>query len=616
MAKTRVILGGYAAKTCDVITQLDFDSSADGRKVPDSPAVAQRKQEGIEFEAVVFAQLKNFYGSAIVEIRAQRDEAKWRQETLEAMDSDVQIILGGNLPEDVEGKRTGRPDLLIRASGGWIPADVKHHGIVKPSDKGTANFTPLDQLLATEPYERFGHELTSNAHGDVMQLAHYWRMLEACGRAANVPRGAIIGSDLNAWWFDLEAPEWGYNRTIFDIYDREFATRIAIAKNQLARNTNPQIDRLVLPMWHSSECSECAWRAVCLEELDNGVDRSISFLPGTRVDQCRALAVNGVQWIRELALVDRRAVWLMTGDKSSETKVDLSELASALEGREDGEALGDVLGKAKKVRLRRLEELGLSTVGDARTLDFSVARFVDAGVTGLGKLIDEARANMSGSAFLARGIDRVSVVRADVEVDVDMENAESGGVYLWGALHSSKHDGYQPTYRPFVSWDPLTWESEARLFDEFWTWLLSVRAAALERGETFAAYVYYANAEDGKINAIKARGYAEATYEEIDEIRKHPGHWNDLHPVAKDQITTGRDNGLKQVAPLSGFSWRDVDPGGEQSMGWYQLAVFGETEEIRAANRERLLQYNEDDVRATYSLRHWFSTHPFEKLPD
>jgi predicted RecB family nuclease len=86
--------------------------------------------------------------------------------------------------------------------------------------------------------------------------------------------------------------------------------------------------------------------------------------------------------------------------------------------------------------------------------------------------------------------------------------------------------------------------------------------------------------------------------------------WVDLHQLAKDQLVTQGPLGLKVLAGIAGFSWRDEDPSGEASIGWYEEA----TRDGSSAARERLLTYNEDDVLATRALRHWLDG-PARSLP-
>ncbi len=64
--------------------------------------------------------------------------------------------------------------------------------------------------------------------------------------------------------------------------------------------------------------------------------------------------------------------------------------------------------------------------------------------------------------------------------------------------------------------------------------------------------------------------------------------------------------GLNKIAPVAVFSWRDRVAGGVASMSWYRLAVVYDGEPD-LTQRTRLLEYNEDDVRATLALREWMS---------
>ena len=76
--------------------------------------------------------------------------------------------------------------------------------------------------------------------------------------------------------------------------------------------------------------------------------------------------------------------------------------------------------------------------------------------------------------------------------------------------------------------------------------------------------------------------------------------WVDMRTVFESQLITGHGGGLKVVANLAGFTWRDEDPGGAQSMVWHQAATEGDEQA-----QQRLLNYNEDDVQATKTLRDW-----------
>ncbi|MBB5913719.1 putative RecB family nuclease [Nocardia transvalensis] len=211
-----------------------------------------------------------------------------------------------------------------------------------------------------------------------------------------------------------------------------------------------------------------------------------------------------------------------------------------------------------------------------------------------------ARAWISG-APLVRRFDQVRVQRADVEVDVDLESYQEYGAYLWGTLL----DG---VYRPFVTWDPLPTDDEARSFAEFWVWLMGVRAEAHAAGRSFAAYCYSRTAED-KWLYESARRFAGMpgvpTEDQIRDFVDGPD-WVDMFQAVSEQFICPNGKGLKKIAPVAGFSWRDPEAGGEASMSWYRQAV-GYDGECDLTQRTRLLEYNEDDVRATLALREWMA---------
>jgi predicted RecB family nuclease len=86
------------------------------------------------------------------------------------------------------------------------------------------------------------------------------------------------------------------------------------------------------------------------------------------------------------------------------------------------------------------------------------------------------------------------------------------------------------------------------------------------------------------------------------------GLWIDLLSEIKRQFVLPGSLRLKELAGSIGFCWRDPDPGGENSMAWYRAAIAVGPEAVNPM-AQRVLRYNEDDVRATLALRRWIGEH-------
>jgi predicted RecB family nuclease len=152
----------------------------------------------------------------------------------------------------------------------------------------------------------------------------------------------------------------------------------------------------------------------------------------------------------------------------------------------------------------------------------------------------------------------------------------------------------------------LTPEREARLLGEFWNWLQALRQQVDAAGRTLRIYCY-TSAEASQLKRIVERSTGVPdlpNYGQITELIASDC-WVDLHEVFTRQVVTGESAGLKVTAGYAGFAWRDADAGGDVSMLWYEQATRAADEGIRVAARDRLLAYNEDDVRATAALRAW-----------
>ena len=222
-----------------------------------------------------------------------------------------------------------------------------------------------------------------------------------------------------------------------------------------------------------------------------------------------------------------------------------------------------------------------------------------------------------GGVPLVRRLARPEVRRADVEVDVDMESYGERGAYMWGTLLTDNVDPEPVLYRAFVTWDPLPSRDEGRSFADFWTWLMERRAQAHATGKTFAAYCYSQQAENRWLrgSADRFAGMPGVpTREEVDAFIDSD-EWVDIYEAVNKNFICPDGKGLKRIAPVAGFHWRDDEAGGEASMDWYESAVGLDGALIDLSQRDRLLEYNEDDVQATKVLREWLSSDEILDLP-
>ncbi|SEP53837.1 RecB family nuclease, putative, TM0106 family [Amycolatopsis saalfeldensis] len=270
---------------------------------------------------------------------------------------------------------------------------------------------------------------------------------------------------------------------------------------------------------------------------------------------------------------------------------------------------GEDATELRKAGVSTVDSLAaLDPLDDAPPMNWTGGTFADA--------IMLARAWLADLTMVRR-TPEVEVPRADVEVDVDMESFGDAGAYLWGTLLSGADIGLPRGYLAFATWDPLPTDDEARSFAEFWAWFTDVRERTLAAGLTFRAYCYNALAENRWL------------FGSVERFGDHPGvpsrravqsfvdseEWVDLFRSVTDQFLCSRGKGLKVVAPVAGFSWRDPEAGGEASMRWYRDAVGMDGEVPDDAQRERLLRYNEDDVLATKALREWMSDRAQTEVP-
>jgi len=181
----------------------------------------------------------------------------------------------------------------------------------------------------------------------------------------------------------------------------------------------------------------------------------------------------------------------------------------------------------------------------------------------------------------------LNVPSAEIEVDFDIETYR-GSIYLAGFLTTRDASC---VYEPIADWTG-THDGERELVREMFEKLATIsqpQSLVLH----WTDYEQRALFEAGQRHELSIPGYASVQ----DWFEQNAV---DLCDWTRKNLVSPNGYSLKVVAPLSGFSWRDDDPGGRQSEIWFERFIQGDGD-----MRERLLQYNEDDVLAQLTIRHW-----------
>ena len=572
-------LDAYAARSCPVKTHNAFHP---GMSLPPADeGLREVFHGGIAFQAEVVTQLLSGFDGSVFDGRGltERSSAEQERAALDAMASGIDVLIGPLLPRDLVAHRSGRPDLLLRdPAGGYHPAEIKSHRVSDPRGGGsTLTWSALSDPLRRQVLEghRFRYTWRLN---DLLQLAHYRRMLETIGHAAPLPLAAVVGSDdLPALgrvlsWVDLDAallppsprassavaaaapeslvesselvgpsePSGTIERvSALARYDVEHAFRVEIAL--VAASLEPHDPPVLLPV-ANRECGWCQWWDVCRPQLDDD----------------------------DLSL------------RISKSPLDVYEIGV-------------------------LRDLGVATVAElaATDLDALLPDYLPR-VTHRVGAEDRLRLAWRRSVLMARGVDfdrvtqgPIEVPSATLEIDLDIETSSDDRVYLWGFGVSDSRDGSH-YYRHFSAFQPLDDATEQALAIAALSWLRNL----VDGVDTFV--YHYSDYEVVRLQRLATASGDEVLAWAVAWARQH---FVDLFTAIRTHFFGTQGLGLKVVATrAAGFRWRDESPGGLNSQAWFDESVSGATAEVRAAARQRVLEYNEDDVEATWHVRRWLRT--------
>ena len=558
-------LDAYAARSCPLKTVHAFTPSLSAPRPERPTPLFFHDAEAIESDVVGRLAAS---GVSMADLRGLRDQSSDHQEAaaLRALSDGVDVVVHPLLPRDWENHRSGRPTLLVRSGddSGYWPVQVKFHRVLESQgpDGPVTWVSSLDAVRAEEaaPLRRFRWGTRLRA---ALQVAHYWRLLERTGFAASTPRSGLVGLDqivvgpqarrgpgLVVTWLDLAGPVVPPN-------PRDLA--------------------------HPGEAPLVS----VLERYD--VEHAF------RVDLAqRALATSGQESLLTPIVSPecRHCVW----EQHCQAQLDADDLSLRI-----------AKTPLDTHEVRTLRHLGVSTVAGLAEADLDelLGRYLprvthrDGGEERLRRAHRRAVLLHAGIELERVGPAPIELPRHALEVDIDIETSADDRVYLWGFWVD---DGVRPTYRHFSRFTDLDDASERELACEAFAWLREVTA-----GRDAAVY-HYSEYETIRINRLAAH----CTGELPDWVRAFAAeHFVDLFAVVKRHFFGANGLGLKVVAgAVTDFSWRDEEPGGLNSQRWFDEAVHAVDAEARSLARRRVLEYNEDDTRATWHLRRWLREQP------
>ena len=258
------LINAYAARSCAVRTQWNVLRPVDPEPPP--AFLAGLAADGLAYEADVYQRLESLHPEAAV-IHPDGSVVDREEATRVACDAGVPLVLAGRLPTDYVGRRVAQPDVLVRVgavpvAGRWryVAVDVKHHRVLAEEDAGAP---VVVRDLADMAVPGDGDDVlavgrrTPTIKGDLVQLAHYWRTLEAAGLVPTSPAwSGLLGAEGRIVWYRLDMPMWRHTSrsgvsaklSSLGVYDLEFAQRLAIAAAAVAHRADPEQPLLVEPV--------------------------------------------------------------------------------------------------------------------------------------------------------------------------------------------------------------------------------------------------------------------------------------------------------------------------------------------------------------------------------
>jgi predicted RecB family nuclease len=238
-----------------------------------------------------------------------------------------------------------------------------------------------------------------------------------------------------------------------------------------------------------------------------------------------------------------------------------------------------------------LKDVGLKTIDDISRMDVAdyllpPNKIPRMGEKSLARMKRRALVMLSGEPQIRPGYvfpDATNEIYFDIEDDPTRDVTYLFGMWIRQAGGKGKFE-YILADRP---------EDEEDACRRFWDFV------AAQNDEVY--YVYSHKERSSLRRLMEKYKLSEEVFDKY--VAREFDQYQDLIVEFSDWPTYSY--GIKQIAKQVGFKWRDTEPGGANSIAWYNEYL-----ELEAAESQkvltRILQYNEDDCIAMAHIKDWF----------
>ncbi|MCZ6878574.1 MAG: TM0106 family RecB-like putative nuclease [Acidobacteria bacterium] len=235
-----------------------------------------------------------------------------------------------------------------------------------------------------------------------------------------------------------------------------------------------------------------------------------------------------------------------------------------------------------------LKQAGIGRVEDVTTLDKKKAKIKGVGDKRATTWSRQARVYVSDTLEV---LDRTPIPTSSMRIYFDFEDDPLQDlIYLYGFLTVPQEGDSQYS---FIWCDDR--EGEERAFDDFLGLCRSLS------GQDYLVYHYHRH-EQTVIDRLSKK-YPPNDPESLEEFRSK---MVDLQKQVESHVVLPiLGYGLKPVSKFIGFRYSDEDPGGAQSIAWFQ--DYQQDREKNAELRQRILTYNREDCEATKLVHEWLN---------